>query len=267
METGENTPLLGGDSSKRWKLWSSRFSGLTASSLQEKFVLVIASSALLTSLLSIKIFISPTPVLISSALSLLLAPYTAWQQQKISQAQSRLQVNQVLQAEVESLELENQHMQEQIRQAQENVSQTDALQTTLAALQQLSQSTLRFPTISAQLSTYRVALKEKQRSNRVGLLVQKIAQPIVAMGNSTDDYDVGDDSNLMLSDSEIDEMIQSFDELPGVNVVDEDRIRKLILDEGRSVGALLALLRNVLVDDDDTCLVVISDDTKGAPTD
>ena len=53
------------------------------------------------------------------------------------------------------------------------------------------------------------------------------------------------DQNMLLSNQEIDQLIQKMEGIHGVQLK-EDLIRKTILDQGRSVGAVMEVARSVL---------------------
>jgi hypothetical protein len=54
-----------------------------------------------------------------------------------------------------------------------------------------------------------------------------------------------DHESILLSDEQIDEMIGSMQDVPGVTV-DENQLRQLIVDHGRSIRALLEVARHAL---------------------
>jgi hypothetical protein len=56
------------------------------------------------------------------------------------------------------------------------------------------------------------------------------------------------DGNMILSNEEIDELIQAMEGIHGTQV-DEERLKKLIIDQGRSLMGVMEVARNLLRDD------------------
>ena len=56
------------------------------------------------------------------------------------------------------------------------------------------------------------------------------------------------DGNMMLSNEEIDELIQTLEGIQGAQM-DEARFRKAIIDQGRSITGVMEIARNLLSDE------------------
>ena len=71
-------------------------------------------------------------------------------------------------------------------------------------------------------------------------LVQNLMNVLI----TTDD----DSNNMILSDSEITDLIRNLGSMPRVHL-NEDLARKTILEHGRSTGAIMAMARDILLDE------------------
>ena len=70
------------------------------------------------------------------------------------------------------------------------------------------------------------------------------------------------DGNMILSNEEIDELIQALEGIHGVQL-QEDKLRKIIIDQGRSLMGVMDLARNLLLgeDNDDAIFSIIEEES------
>ena len=79
---------------------------------------------------------------------------------------------------------------------------------------------------------------ESMEDNLNGEILQNLIQVVLMVDN---------DGDMYLDDDEIQELIFKFEELNNVDL-DDDRFRQVIVDNGRSLNAIMELVRNLLED-------------------
>ena len=188
----------------------------------------------ITSLLSILLEASAShpSVLISGVLGLLLAPYAAFQQRKITEVEALKETNEVMQGEVTHLTAENSRLQAQVRQIEKSVANLSQLEDTLEAVTALQGESIK--KLEEQLNESKEILANMSQ-NRKAVILQNLVSVLLATDGNQD---------MLLSDEEIDDLIHNLESINGVELK-EDLVRKTIIDSGRSVAAVMEVARNV----------------------
>jgi len=171
-------------------------------------------------------------VLISSALGLVLSPYAAFQQRKITQTQALKETNEVLEAEVAHWTAENARLQASVQNMQQSVARLSQLEETLESVNQLQGESLS--KLQEQLQQSKDILAGMNR-NRRALVLQNLVTVLLANDS---------DQDLLLSDEEMERLIQGLESIHGVQLKEQE-IRNTIIDHGRSVVALMEVAKNV----------------------
>jgi len=260
LERGEQTPLLQSQSANGAPLQD-----MPANSVKEKVVTGVAGAgcecclilmcilvycirALLTLLLLLHSFrntvvssllslvletsvVHPS-VLISGALGLVLSPYAAFQQRKITQTQALKETNEVMEAEVAHLTAENVRLETSVQKVQQSVARLSQLEETLESVNQLQGESLQ--KLQEQLQTSRDILAGMSR-NRKAVVLQNLVTVLLANDS---------DQDLLLSDEEVESLIAGLESIHGVQLKEQE-IRNMIIEHGRSVVALMEVAKNV----------------------
>jgi len=171
-------------------------------------------------------------VLISGVLGLVLAPYAAFQQRKITQVEALKETNEVMHEEMAHLAAENNRLQTQVQQIEKSVSNLSQLEDTLEAVNALQGESIK--KLEEQLNESKEILANMTR-NRKAVILQNLVTVLLATDGNQD---------MLLSDEEIDDLIHNMESINGVELK-EDLVRQTIIDAGRSVAAVLEVARNV----------------------
>lgn len=191
-------------------------------------------STVITSLLSLFLEASAShpSVVISGVLGLVLAPYAAFQQRKITEIESLKETNEVMQEEVAHLTAENGRLQAQVQQIEKSVSNLSQLEDTLEAVNVMRGESIK--KIEEQLNDSKEILANMSQ-NRKAVILQNLITVLLATDGNQD---------MLLSDEEIDDLIHNMESINGVELK-EDLVRKTIIDAGRSVASVMEVARNV----------------------
>lgn len=120
VEIGEQTPLLQQRTTTAED--DMVLQDMKAESLKERAVTATAFVGFFSSITSIILEATAHPsVWVSGILGLVIAPYSALQQKKLTHVEALQQTNQVLEVEVENLEAENARLKQTIQEMEESV--------------------------------------------------------------------------------------------------------------------------------------------------
>lgn len=227
LELGESTPLIGN---------KEPLGELPEHSWKEKAVAVLATISVAASVVSIIISLGNPLVLASAVLGLLAAPYVVFQQQKITQVEALVETNERVREEVDQLQRENRKLQENVEQLESSVKGLKVQKAKLDTINSAQVTSL--DALENQLEESREILN-KMKQNVQGEILGNLFDIILAVDADGDD---------ILSDDEIDALIQSMEKLNGVDFRDEV-VRNAIIDKGRSIDAIMDLVTNTLKED------------------
>jgi len=220
-------------------------------------------------------------VLVSGILGLLVSPYAAFQQRKLTQLEALHQTNAALEEEVEGLENENMRYKKAVQELEESVLNLQAMEEALETLQSLQQQQHRDGKTSGSafsIQELQDQLEESQkvlaamnsggnnRNTTTGELLQHLIAAMLVCENKSDEEEDGDNL-VLLSDEDIDALVDSLEATPGVRHVNEHLLRQIMVEEGRSLTALMEITKNLLLstsqqqgDDDDELPVQIPEE-------
>mmetsp|Transcript_9717 Transcript_9717/g.16240 ORF Transcript_9717/g.16240 Transcript_9717/m.16240 type:complete len:257 (-) Transcript_9717:40-810(-) len=173
----------------------------------------------------------------SSIIGLGVGPYAAIQQSKISEVEALRQTNKRLGEEVDILKHENERLQGQIGSLEESVKNLQEMEQALQTVQAAEGQSI--DELESQLKDLQ-EIYDGMEDNLNGNILQNLIHVVLAVDN---------DGDMILDDDEIQELIFKFEELNGVDL-DDDKFRQVIIDHGRSLNAIMELVRNLLEDPD-----------------
>jgi len=171
-------------------------------------------------------------IFVTGVLGLVLSPYAAFQQRKITQVEALKETNEAMEEEVTKLTAENNRLEAQVQKMEETVANLADLEDTLEAVNALQGESVQ--KLQEQLQDSREILKNMNQNRRATIL-----QNLVTVLLATDE-----NQDMLLSDPEIDSLIQKLEGINGVELK-EDRVRQTIIEQGRSVGAIMQVAREV----------------------
>lgn len=88
----------------------------------------------------------------------------------------------------------------------------------------------------------------RMKTNQKGQVLQNLISVLLG---------ADEDGNMMLSDEDIKEIIRRLEGLHNVNI-DDEKLRQVIIDNGRSVEAVMKLARTAFATDDTTDDVIFT---------
>eukprot|EP00525_Craspedostauros_australis_P013159 CAMPEP_0198110196 /NCGR_PEP_ID=MMETSP1442-20131203/2216_1 /TAXON_ID= /ORGANISM="Craspedostauros australis, Strain CCMP3328" /LENGTH=261 /DNA_ID=CAMNT_0043766153 /DNA_START=84 /DNA_END=869 /DNA_ORIENTATION=- len=239
VETGEAAPLTGGEAvpaDEEGMLKPMPEGG----SITEKAVAGTAAISVIVNVVSLilnAIVLNPI-FLVSSLLGVAAGPFAAFQEQKITQAKALAETNEKFSEEVDHLKNENVRL----------TTQLESLGSSVKSLKKSKDSLQKLQTAKgAALDELQNQLEE---SKKIYAGMQKnlqgdILQNLISMALACDD-----DGDMMLDDDEIDQLIINLEGVQGVQLK-EDSIRKMIVDNGRSLDAIMGIAKKMMESGDD----------------
>lgn len=235
IEAGESTPLL----SKRKKDKNgddpAPLRDIPEHTGVEKAVGLAAGAGVGANIASIILNPFSVAVKVSGAVGTVLGPYCALQQSKITETKAMKETCDRLASEVQNLKVENGRLGQYVDDLGDSVTKLQDVEHTLEEIRALD---------GASLSQLEKQLKETELiyNSMEENLKSNVLQNLVTVV-----LDCDNDGDMILSDDEIDALIEKTQGLYGINVKDEEA-KKLIIANGRSINALMGLMRNLLDD-------------------
>ena len=175
-------------------------------------------------------------VWISSILGMIVSPVAAVQQHKLTQVEALAQTNERLDTEVKQLSEQNERLSCNLQKTEESVYNLQAMQETLETLQLVQGQSIE--ELEEQLEDSKDILAN-MKTNYKGRLLQNLITVML---------DADDDGNMMLSDDDIEQIIQRLEGLHNININDA-ALRKVIIDNGRSLEAVMEVAKSALMAD------------------
>ena len=268
MEVGERTPLVNGDDEV--------LKDLPESTKKEKAVAGLAVVSFVASVASI-VFISNPVTYISGILGAIMSPYAAIQQRKITDVDALSETNQrrkcskcsvlpnessrhiplssshltrqlslfpalsmyafTVKEEVDQLKGENDKLEAQVSTLSTSVDGLKQSKEKLDIIQSVQGQSLT--ELEQQLVESRKILGSMQDS-LIGDILQNLMTVVLA---------ADDNGDMLLSDIEIEELVTNFENLQGLDL-DNETIKKVIVGKGRSVAALMDMVKVLLTSKD-----------------
>jgi len=231
MEVGERTPLVNGVGGDDEVL-----KDLPESTKKERAVAGLAVVSFVASVASI-VFIANPITYISGILGAVMSPYAAIQQRKITDVDALSETNQRLKEEVDQLKGENDKLEAQVSTLSTSVDGLKQSKEKLDIIQSVQGQSLT--ELEQQLVESRKILGSMQDS-LVGDILQNLMTVVLA---------ADDNGDMLLSDIEIEELVTNFENLQGLDL-DNETIKKVIVGKGRSVAALMDMVKVLLTSKD-----------------
>jgi phosphatidylinositol kinase/protein kinase (PI-3 family) len=135
--------------------------------------------------------------------------------------------------EVNYLQVENARLKNQVATMEESVSKLQTLEETVSTLQSLQGNSVT--ALEQQLQESKNILAS-MKINTQGQILQNLIGVLLAT-------DV--DQNMLLSDAEIQQLISNLEQVENIQL-DENLIKSTIIEQGRSVAAVMEIARNVM---------------------
>uniref|UniRef100_A0A7S1ZD06 Uncharacterized protein n=1 Tax=Ditylum brightwellii TaxID=49249 RepID=A0A7S1ZD06_9STRA len=218
VETGEDKPLkmIDGDS------------------LRVKAVTGAAIATVATSIGAMALEGNPVAY-VSGAIGVGLAPYSALQERKIAEVKALKEVNEAMERELGQYKEQNERLHKTVGELEGSVKNLQELEQTLKEIKMMESSTL--DELEVQLQEQK-EIEDQLEDN----LVAEICQNVISICLAVDK-----DGDMNLSDDEIALLIAKIQSIGGV-AVDEEKFKALIIENGRSMTAVMEVLRNLLDD-------------------
>eukprot|EP00523_Entomoneis_sp_CCMP467_P008087 CAMPEP_0168734978 /NCGR_PEP_ID=MMETSP0724-20121128/9095_1 /TAXON_ID=265536 /ORGANISM="Amphiprora sp., Strain CCMP467" /LENGTH=272 /DNA_ID=CAMNT_0008782105 /DNA_START=60 /DNA_END=878 /DNA_ORIENTATION=- len=237
LEAGESTPLLLNDPTTAAvdNDEPAPLQDIKAESLKERTVSAVAAVNFFLSVLTLMFQAALHPVVwISGFLGLLISPLAAMQQHKLTQVEALAQTNERLQMEVDDLATQNTRLSVNLQEMEESVHNLEAMEQTLATLQVVQGQSM--DELEEQLEESRGILATMDK-NYKGQLLQNLITVLLGADQ---------DGNMILSDEDIEDIIRRLEGLHNVNINDA-KLRQMIIDNGRSVEAVMEVAKAALM--------------------
>ncbi len=192
----------------------------------------------LTSLISMVAEYSSTAIqhpamVLSGCLGLILSPYAKFQQEKLTQVKALEQTNLVLEDELTYLQQEHEKITKHVETVDASTTKLQSLQSTLSVVQ------------SANIKSIDQLEKQVQQAKEILSQFQQNTQAMILQNLITVLVNCDSDHTMTLDDNEVDKLIKSLESIHNVQFNDT-KIRQLILDNQRSVTAIMEIARNLV---------------------
>lgn len=224
LEAGETTSLLTQNKTPQ------------RSNLREKVVKGATVVATTTSVLTVVTMGANPLTIVSGGIGAILAPLAARQENKITELEALKEVNESMGQEVNILAKENERLLKQVEKFEKSLSHMEEMEQALEAINKTE--TQSVDEMEKQLDKSKQILGSMEESMKATVL-----QNIVSVALRSDL-----DGDQTLDDDEIDLLLKKIDAYNTVQV-DKDAFKKTMESEGRSLSAIMGLIRHILSDD------------------
>lgn len=163
---------------------------------------------------------------------MVLSPYAAFQQRKITQIEALKETCEVMEGEVQTMAAENIRLAAHVEKMEASVANLSKLEDTLEAVNALQGDSIQ--KLQEQVQESKEILSN-MKQNAKAVIMQNLITTLLAADENQD---------LLLSDEEIDDLIHHLESIHGVELK-EDVIRQTIVSKGRSVPAIMEVAKNI----------------------
>mmetsp|Transcript_36588 Transcript_36588/g.67693 ORF Transcript_36588/g.67693 Transcript_36588/m.67693 type:complete len:255 (-) Transcript_36588:453-1217(-) len=199
---------------------------------KEKAVGGLGGVAFAASIAAMVVEVNPI-VYLSGVTGAAVAPYSAFQQQKITDTEALEETNEALGEEVNKLKEENDRLEASVGQLETSVENLRDLEETLETIKK--SETKNIDQLEKQLEEQK-AILSKMKGNLKSTIMQNLLTTLFAIDL---------DGDMILSDDEIDLLITKIENLYGVDLKD-DMFRAMIVGSGRDINAVMEILKNLM---------------------
>lgn len=203
---------------------------------REKVVAFFSACTFGTSTVSLIVSMGNPFVYVSGFLGVIVAPYAVFQQNKITQIQALKETNERVEREVNTLSEQNEELHKNVNELRDRVNGLKAQEKKLKKINSVRGTSLK--ALEAQVEESRQVLAH-MKENVVGDILANLIDVLYNCDDNEDDF---------LQDDEIEKIINKFERMNGVDINDE-KIKALIIQHGRSTDAVIELITNLLSDD------------------
>ena len=213
---------------------------MKAETLKERAVTIFAVAGTLTSAVTLFFLTSMSnPTLyVSSLLGVLISPFCALQQRKLTQVEALKQTNQRFEEEVADLSSTHARLTKQVQSLHEEVLKLETLEETLQHLKEMETTSL--DDLRNQVNASRDILNSMQLDARANLLQQLM---LLIVANDID-------QDWILDPDEVDNIIQQLENIHGVQL-HADKLKEICSKHEGSIETIMELIRHVMLDDTD----------------
>lgn len=191
------------------------------------------NTTVLTSTLAI-IMAGINPIIWATAIfGIVLPPYSAIQEQKLTDLKAMRETNGSMEREMENLEYNNERLKAENEKIEASVGRIQDMKDTLANCNKMGDKAM--VQLEQQLASSKATLAQLE-VNRTNELVDNIFDVMLA---------VDEDQNFSLSDAEIDVMVAKIKQIMNVEV-DEEGLKNKIIENGRDLDSIMLLMKDIL---------------------
>lgn len=186
------------------------------------------------------LLISSNPIVVAtSVIGLLVPPYTAFQEQKKTDCIAMEQTSETMENELENLKVETERLEGATKELESSIVNLQSLRAVFEEIREMEDTSL--DALEEQMEESKEIMSKMHESN-LDVVLQNIFDILLASDKNADD---------ILSDEEINNLILSLEGINNVEIHDET-MKKLIIDEGRDVNAVMKLCKNIMDNDPNT---------------
>ncbi len=206
--------------------------------VREKIVATVAGGSVISASLALIVASLNPVVLITGVLGIIIPPYSALQEQKITDCKAMRETNMVMELEMNNLKYNNERLREENEKLHAAVERLNDCKDVYATCQ--SMKNVSITELEAQLKDSRRTYA-LMKNNHMDDVIQNITDVMLA---------VDMDNDMTVSDDEIDRLTKQIEKINNVEI-DDEAFKLKIIEYGRDFFAIGRLLEE-LMDDDPT---------------
>jgi len=201
-------------------------------------ITILAAVTLLVSIATI--LISPSRVvLITGVIGFLVPPYSAFQEQKVTECEDMKERLETREQEMNNLKNENERLNKVMSDYEKCKINLEHLPNIFEDIRKMECASLNL--LEEQLEQSQQILEE-MKNNKLDIILNNVFDALIACDK---------DGDVKLTDDEIDDLIHGIE---GINKVDinDELSKRMIIDAGRDINAVMKLVKDVLDDNPNT---------------
>lgn len=244
LEAGEKTYLLSGQKSTKKDAGvdadadvdadeEEEQPGISLARIKAKAVTGAAALSMGASAAALVVGGSNPLVMASGAIGLAIAPYAAMQENKLVDLKVLENINEKMEEEVDALALENERLLATLNELEGSVNRLETMEETLTAINKME--TQSVDEMAKQLEQSRNILS-KMEKNMQATVLQNIISVVLRCDL---------DNDMSMGDDEIDLLLSKLRAHNAVEV-DEDKFRTVIVSNGRSMNAIMSMIKTII---------------------
>lgn len=205
------------------------------------FEITVAAMAACSVIVSIGAILISTSriVLLAGVAAIIIPPYAAFQEQKITECKEMEKEIETKDQEMSNLRFELERLDRKSEDFNTNVAKIEDLKEVLEHISEMKNASL--DSLEEQIKKSQQILESIQ-VNKLSDILTNVFDILLA-----DDKD----GDMILSDDEIDEIIETIEGLNNVDINDE-KAKRMVIDAGRGINAVVQLIKDMLDNDPTT---------------